>query len=296
MKYYAVNFKIACEESLLQTCRDLLADMAAEAGFESFEDSEDGLIGYVQTNLFHSRILDESIKSFPIGGVKIDFKVSEAENQDWNETWEQEGFDPIIIDGRCIIYDARKQRETQLSKHIAPLRIAIEAKLAFGTGTHETTRMIVAELLDLPIEGKRVLDCGCGTGILSIVSAKLGAKDVVAYDIDEWSVENTQHNASLNKVDNIMVLQGDSSVLSHVSGMFDIVLANINRNILLDDMKVFEELIKAYGLLIISGFYKEDIPALSNHAATFGLKLMSVEEQNDWACCIFTKQPMVVGE
>ncbi|MCR5131079.1 MAG: 50S ribosomal protein L11 methyltransferase [Prevotella sp.] len=290
MKYYAVNFKIACEDLLMQICRDLLADMAADVGFESFEDTEDGVVGYVQTELFHSRLLDEGISSFPVEGVKIEYEVTKAESQDWNEAWEQEGFDPIIIDGRCIIYDARKQGDTQLSKHIAPLRIAIEARMAFGTGTHETTRMIVAKLLDLPIEGKRVLDCGCGTGILSIVASKLGAKSVVAYDIDEWSVENTQHNASINGVNNISVLQGDSSVLSHVSGMFDFVLANINRNILLADMKVFVELIHTHGTLIISGFYEEDVPILSSHAETLGLKLISVDVQNNWSCCVLTKE------
>src|SRR3712207_2646095 len=112
---------------------------------------------------------------------------------------------------------------------------------SFGTGTHETTRMILAQLLKTSLEGKRVLDCGCGTGILGIAASKLGAEDVVAYDIDEWSVKNTEHNAVLNGVNNLSVVEGDASVLSHVSGMFDIVLANINRNILLSDMSKFKE-------------------------------------------------------
>ena len=271
----------------MQTCRDLLADVAAEAGFESFEETSDGLTGYVQVDLFDSPKLEESIREFPIEGVKISFETTEAESQDWNETWEQEGFDPIIIDGRCVIYDARKQGDQQLSCHIAPLRIAIEAKMAFGTGTHETTRMVVAKMLSIPMEGRRVLDCGCGTGILSIVAAKLGAKDIVAYDIDEWSVENTQHNAHLNGVDNITTLQGDSSVLSHVSGMFDFVLANINRNILLADLPSMCEVLVPGGSLIISGFYEEDTALLVEKAKELGLTLQSSSSSGNWKMLSF---------
>ena len=155
----------------------------------------------------------------------------EAEYRNWNEQWENEGFEPIVIDGRCIIHDT-KHPAGDKAPDSPTLDITIEARQAFGTGTHETTRMIVGELLKMDLKGKRILDCGCGTGILGIVASKCGASEIVAYDIDEWSVENARHNAKLNGVKNMEVLEGDRNVLSHVSGVFDVVLANINRNIL----------------------------------------------------------------
>lgn len=289
MKYYAVEFFIACGSELRQTVRELLADEAATAGFESYEDTEKGLIGYVQTDLFNRPLLDDIIGHFPIQDVNISYVVTEAQQQDWNETWENTGFDPIFIGDRCVIYDVRQQGDAPLSALLAPLRIGIEARMAFGTGTHETTRMVVSTLLDMPLERCRVLDCGCGTGILSIVAAKSGASEVVAYDIDEWSVENTRHNASINGVENIDVLQGDSTVLSHVSGVFDVVLANINRNILLADMSRFCEVLDSGGTLVLSGFYEDDAALLIAEAATHGLTLTDTKNDHQWTCLKFKK-------
>ena len=158
--------------------------------------------------------------------------------------------------------------------------------MAFGTGNHETTRMIVATLLSMNLSLKRVLDCGCGTGILGIVAAKLGAKEVVGYDIDEWSVENTKHNALLNGVSPIEVYHGNASVINHISGLFDIVLANINRNILLDDMKSFRSVMADGSYLILSGFYEEDIPVLLEKAEQLGLKESARRTDNNWACLV----------
>lgn len=290
MNYYAVSFKIECDDALLQPSRELLADAVAEAGFESFEDTQEGLTGYVQVDLFDENILKQAIADFPISEAKIAYTVSKAEQKDWNEAWEQEGFDPIFIEDQCVIYDARQQGNTPLSSLIAPLRIGIEAQMAFGTGTHNTTRMVVAALLKSDLKGKRVLDCGCGTGILSIVAAKCGAKDVVAYDIDEWSVENTRHNAQLNNVENIEVLQGDSRVLSHVSGVFDVIVANINRNILLQDMPHFCDVMNTSGsTLILSGFYEEDVPLLVEEAGRHHLHLSNQHAENQWACLVFQR-------
>lgn len=290
MKYYAVEFFIACGSELQQTVRELLADEAATAGFESYEDTEKGLIGYVQVDLFNRPMLDDIIKRFPIHGVNISYDITEVQQQDWNETWENTGFDPIFIGDRCVIYDVRQQGDAPLSALLAPLRIGIEARMAFGTGTHETTRMVVSTLLDMPLEGLRVLDCGCGTGILGIVASKCGASEVVAYDIDEWSVENTHHNASINGVENIDVLQGDSSVLSHVSGVFDVVLANINRNILLADMPRFCEVLDSGGTLILSGFYEEDAALLIAKATAHDLALTETKYDHQWTCLKFKKR------
>lgn len=286
MKYYAVKFQIRCAPELMQTARELLANDAVEAGFEAFEDTEQGLIGYVQTEVFYPAILDEQIASFVMPDVHISYTTEEMESKNWNETWEEQGFDPISIDNRCMIYDAR---QTPPADSTSTLQIGIEAKMAFGTGTHETTRLMVRKLLDNELTGKRVLDCGCGTGILSIVASKLGASEVIAYDIDEWSVENTLHNAELNHVENLHVLHGDAQVLTHISGVFDVVVANINRNILLADLPTFVEVLTGTGTLILSGFYKEDAPLLIEEAGRHHLRLVDEISDNNWTCLCFVQ-------
>ncbi len=287
MKYLATSFRIKAEESLMQTCRDLLADGAAEAGFEAFEETTDGLEAYVQKELYDQDTLDAFIASFPIQEAEITYSVTEAEDKDWNEEWEDQGFDPICINDQVLIYDAK---HTELHTTTSPdhIEIGIEAKLAFGTGNHETTRMIIATLLSMNLNRKRVLDCGCGTGILGIACAKMGAGEVVGYDIDEWSVDNARHNARLNGVENMEVLYGNASVINHISGMFDVVLANINRNILLEDMRAFRSVMNMGASLILSGFYECDITALTDHTEELGLKLSERHVENDWACLVLT--------
>lgn len=285
MKYLVAKFKIATSEDLLQVCKDLLADSAAEAGFESFEETQEGLEAYVQKELFDKDALDASIADFPIEGTDISYTIEDAEDKDWNEEWEEQGFDPICVDDQVLIYDAKhpELHPTTSPNHI---EIGIEAKLAFGTGNHETTRMIVSTLLNMNLYKMRVLDCGCGTGILGLVASKLGASEVVGYDIDEWSVENAKHNAQLNGVDNLEVYFGNASVINHISGVFDVVLANINRNILLEDMKSFRGVLNEGGYMILSGFYEEDIPVLLEKAKEFGLYESGRRTDNNWACLV----------
>lgn len=286
MEYLETKFRIICPEGLLQTARDLLADSMAEAGFESFEDTSEGMNGYVQKELFNRDKFDEALSSFPLEKTKISYSIENAENKDWNEAWEQNGFDPINIDNKIIIVDCN--HKSQCPNKDAQ-QIVIDAKLAFGTGTHETTQMIVSTLLHIDLRGKHVLDCGCGTGILSISALKIGADNAVGYDIDEWSVENTMHNATINGVENkLSVFHGDASVIGkEIKGAFDIVLANINRNILLQDMPVFKKALAADGLLILSGFYTNDLPMLKNKAHELRLKFMSQESKDNWCCAVF---------
>lgn len=285
MKYLVAKFKIATSEDLLQVCKDLLADSAAEAGFESFEETQEGLEAYVQKELFDKDALDVSIADFPIEGTDISYTIKDAEDKDWNEEWEEQGFDPICVDDQVLIYDA-KHPELHPTTSPDHIEIGIEAKLAFGTGNHETTRMIVSTLLNMNLYKMRVLDCGCGTGILGLVASKLGASEVVGYDIDEWSVENAKHNAQLNGVDNLEVYFGNASVINHISGVFDVVLANINRNILLEDMKSFRGVLNEGGYMILSGFYEEDIPVLLEKAKEFGLYESGRRTDNNWACLV----------
>ena len=289
MKYYEVEITITpCS----QDARDLLSALSAEAGFETFEETPTGLLAYVQQSLFDEEVLKNVILDFPIAGTHIIYNVREAEDRDWNEQWEQEGFEPIEVksqkeDGRgIIIHDGRHLGNLQFD-HLL-FTIEIDARLAFGTGTHETTRMICATLLDMDLKGKRILDCGCGTGILGICALKLGADSCVGYDIDEWSADNTRHNAVINHVDDHLTsLCGDSSVLDTLKGKFDLVLANINRNILLQDMPRFVNMMSPGATLILSGFYESDCTLLESKAQQLGLKLTATKTDDDWACMVF---------
>ena len=289
MKYYEVEMTITpCS----QDARDILSALSAEAGFETFEETPTGLLAYVQQSLFDEEALKNVILDFPIAGTHIIYNVREAEDRDWNEQWEQEGFEPIEVksqkeDGRgIIIHDGRHLGNLQFD-HLL-FTIEIDARLAFGTGTHETTRMICATLLDMDLKGKRILDCGCGTGILGICALKLGADSCVGYDIDEWSADNTRHNAVINHVDDHLTsLCGDSSVLDTLEGKFDLVLANINRNILLQDMARFLNMMSPGATLILSGFYESDCTLLESKAQQLGLKLIATKNDGDWACMVF---------
>lgn len=318
MKYYEVVFSIS---PCTQDTQDILSALAGEAGFETFEETTTGLKAYVQQTLFDEDALKLALESFPFENTTITYSIQEAEDKDWNEQWEQQGFEPISLPlppskgrGNLIIHDGRHLPAefnadlSTLTSHPLPLiAIEIDAHLAFGTGTHETTRMICSMLLDMPLEGKRVLDCGCGTGILGICALKLGADSVLGYDIDEWSADNTRHNAVINHVDDrLTVLCGDASVLSSFTTTsatmpccltttpdgspsgFHLVLANINRNILLADMERFRSVMAPKAQLILSGFYKNDCALLESKAQTLGLSLKATRTDGDWACLLFS--------
>ena len=322
MKYFEVEFTIL---PFSTDAADLLAAIAGEAGFETFEETSTGLKGYIQQDLLDVSTLQTSLNDFPFEGISISYDIRPAEDRDWNEQWEQEGFEPIVVKcgmrnveggmrnveggmwnveggmrnvegGRwneecpvIVIHDGRHLPETMPTGAIP---IEIDAKLAFGTGTHETTRMICATLQELSsarFTPQKVLDCGTGTGILAICALKLGAKAAVGYDIDEWSVDNARHNAVINQVDDRFTsLQGDASILNKVEGNFNLVLANINRNILLADMESFRGKMAPGASLILSGFYTEDCEMLIEKAKTLGLKLTKQKEDQNWACLIFS--------
>ena len=305
MKYFEAEFVIS---PLSPDAADLLAALAGEAGFESFEETPTGLKGYVQQQLFDQSALQTALADFPFDNVDITYTIREAEDRDWNEQWEQEGFEPIVVSRseECgvrsentfegiIIHDGRHLPSDVSSLHTPHstlLEIEIDARQAFGTGTHETTRMICSELISLLTPHstlpERVLDCGTGTGILSICALKLGATEAVGYDIDEWSVDNARHNAVINRVDDRFTsLLGDATILNKVEGTFNLVLANINRNILLANMPAFRQKMAPGATLILSGFYTSDCPMLIDKAATLGLTLQKQKEDHDWACLVF---------
>lgn len=287
MKYYVANFDIECAEELLQPARELLSAAACEAGFEAFEDTDNGIAGYVQRPLYDKEALDAAIADYMPEGTRVTYNIEEVPDQDWNQGWEDEGFEPIGVSDHLVIYDAKHTDMSMFAGDDGVMRIFIEARNAFGTGTHQTTRMILRRLLGMDLTGKSVLDCGCGTGILGIVALRLGANRVLGYDIDEWSSENAKHNAALNGVDNLDVLLGDASVLDGVKEEFDVVIANINRNILLNDMTAFRSHLKTGGRLILSGFYETDVPMLEQAAQSNGLTIIDVVTDEEWACAMF---------
>lgn len=287
MRYIQVEFTAKPDN---QDIRDIIAALAGDNGFESFSEDKGKLIGYCQEELFHVESLENTLQNFPIPDVEITFTASNVEDRNWNEEWEKAGFDPIIIDNQCAIVCGNKLEDANHQQDIEsiPTKIVIDAKQAFGTGTHETTQMIVSFLLNQNLTGKRVLDCGCGTGILGIVAAKYGAKEVVAYDIDEWSVNNAQHNAEVNEVE-LDVLEGDKRVLSHVSGVFDFVLANINRNIILGDLSAFVSVMTTNSRIILSGFYEQDAEIILKEAENLGLEECKRVMNHDWCCLLLEK-------
>lgn len=283
MKYFEVDFQLS---PLSQDACDILAALTADAGFESFEETQHGIRGYVQQPLLDGQALEDIVNNFPIMGTNIIYTINKAEDKDWNEQWEQEGFEPIIVgNNRLAIHDGR-----HLPSQPADISVEIDARLAFGTGTHETTQMICEWMLDMPMKGLRVMDAGCGTGILGIIALKLKASHVTAYDIDEWSSDNTCHNAVVNRVDSqLSVYCGDASLLDSKTADYDLVLANINRNILLNDMPRFCQIMKQDAKLILSGFYTEDIPLLEARGKELGLTLTGAKNRDKWASIIMQR-------
>lgn len=295
MKYYKALFTVtvcsdvepAVTEQLRQTANDVVCALAADAGFEAFEEQDGGVCGYVQQQNYNAEALDSALKSFPIAGVQVGYTITEAADQNWNAEWERTGFQPIVIGSQCVVHDTV---HTGIAIPDGAMNITIDTHQAFGTGSHDTTRMIIAELLSRNLSGQAVLDCGCGTGILSIVAAKHGAKTVCAYDIDSWSASNTRHNCALNGVHNVQVALGDSSVIAMFNRSFNAVLANINRNILLADMPRMCAAMQPGALLILSGFYTDDAPMLCDRAEALHLRCVKQAESNKWCMLVMQKE------
>ena len=274
MKYLEVTFTThPCNE----TVNDVVSALAGDIGFESFVECEGGIQAYIQQALFNKEVLDEMISEFPISNAKVEYTVKEAEDKNWNEEWEKNFFQPIIIGNRCVIHSTFHQ---DIPK--AEYDIVINPQMAFGTGHHETTSLIIEELLDSELKDKSLLDMGCGTSILAILARMRGARPCTAIDIDEWCVRNSIENIELNHVDDIAVSQGDASSLTG-KGPFDVIIANINRNILLNDMKQYVASMHTDSELYMSGFYVDDITAIREEAEKNGLTFVHYKEKNRWA-------------
>ena len=260
-----------------ETATDLISALLGEVGFESFVTEEEQLKAYVQASLHDAEAVAAILADFPMPEVAIDYHYAEAENRDWNEEWEKNFFQPIVIGERCCIHSTFHHDTPQVEYDII-----INPQMAFGTGHHETTGLIISELLDSDLTGRSLLDMGCGTAILAILARMRGAQPCTAIDIDDWCVRNSEENIALNDVDQISVYHGDASILRD-KGPFDYVIANINRNILLADMTHYVARMNPGATLLMSGFYVEDIDVLRAEAERLGLIWQHHRENNRWA-------------
>ncbi len=275
MNYQALTFTYISALDL-EILNDILAAELGEIGFESFTTNEKGLTAYISQKNYDRQIVEERLAVFPLEGVDIRYESELIMGQDWNEEWEKNYFKPIRIGHDCIIRASFHPEEKGFT-----YPIVIDPKMAFGTGNHETTFLMISEILKIDFAGKEVLDMGCGTAVLAILSAMKEAKRIVAIDIDEWAYANAIENIKLNHVENVRVVLGGAEKIGGYAP-FDIIFANINRNILLTDMATYAQHLKTGGCLYMSGFYKEDIPVIEKELISQGLSVEYIAEKNNW--------------
>lgn len=266
-----------------ETATDLLSALLGEVGFESFVVEEQQLKAYIQASQHDENAVHAIMAEFPMHDVCITYSHQPAEDRDWNEEWEKNFFQPIVIGNRCCIHSTFHKDTPHVEYDII-----INPQMAFGTGHHETTGLILSELLDSNLQGRSLLDMGCGTAILAILGRMRGAAPCTAIDIDDWCVRNSLENIALNGMDQISVYHGDASILDD-KGPFDYVIANINRNILLADMSRYVARMNPGGILLMSGFYVEDIPVLRSEAERLSLQYEHHRENNRWAALRFVR-------
>ncbi|MDC6366770.1 MULTISPECIES: 50S ribosomal protein L11 methyltransferase [Flavobacteriaceae] len=269
MIYLEYNFKL----EPVQPVTDILIAELGEVGFESFVETQTGLLAYILKSEWNESKSLDNLFVVQNPDFAVFWTVKEIQQQNWNAEWEK-NFHPIVVDDRCRV------RAPFHSPEKVKYDIVIEPKMSFGTGHHETTHMMLQHILDTDFEDKTVLDMGCGTGVLAILTKMKGAIDVEAIDIDEWCYLNSKENAERNNCPDINVFKGDSSLLS--GKKYDIILANINRNILLDDIPIYAQCLNPEGLLFLSGFYLEDLNAISSKCEGYGLEFQKKLQKNNW--------------
>ncbi|MBO4966092.1 MAG: 50S ribosomal protein L11 methyltransferase [Muribaculaceae bacterium] len=259
---------------------DLLAAYLADAGYETFEPDETGITAYVRAETFDEQVAQNIVAEMPI---HLDATLSHTfvKGRDWNEEWEKNYFQPIVVGDKCVIHSTfHKDVPT------AEYDIVIDPKMAFGTGHHFTTRLILGYLLDADLEGKSLIDVGTGTGILAILAKMRGAARVDAIEIDPPAYENACEHTRLNNAD-VNVILGDASALAPLQPA-DFLVANINRNVILADLPKYASRLKRDGFMILSGFYEDDVPILEDAAAPLGLRMESKRVENRWTAIMLT--------
>lgn len=277
MEYTEFSFVL----SSLNHSSEFLVASLGELGFESFEEQESTLLAYIPTRNLLTGI-DIALEKSTIRQWFISYSSRVIPEQNWNAVWESQ-YDPVTIGNRCKVRAPFHNKTKGIE-----FDIVIEPKMSFGTAHHETTRLMLEYLLDIEVTGKSLLDMGCGTGVLAILASLKGAAPVYAIDNDEWAYANSLENAAMNKCTSLLVLHGDASLLKGMS--VEVILANINRNILLRDIQVYATCLVSGGLLLMSGFYLSDMAAIREECKNQGLVYRSHREHNAWTAVLFTKK------
>jgi len=276
MNYTKISFKLNPDN---QENREILIAVLSDLAFESFDESEDCVMGYIPGELVNLQEIEEITSALPFSLETEDEMIPD---QNWNEVWEKNYFKPLLIGNRCLV---RAPFHTEYEP--AEFELVIEPKMAFGTGNHETTTLVAEQILNMELDGKTVLDMGCGTGILGMLASLKGAKSVTAIDIDTWSFESTVENSRLNNIFNIEAKLGDAGLLG--TETYEIIFANIQKNVIVKDLPAYENVLQSGGTIYLSGFYTQDMPDVKRKAESLGLVETGFREKNNWVVYSFIK-------
>jgi len=276
MIYTQISFKLNPDN---QENREILVAMLSDLAFESFNESEEQIMGYIPGESVEMEEIKSITTLLPFS-VLIENELIPDKN--WNEVWEKNYFKPLLIGNRCLV-------RAPFHKEFEPaeFELVIEPKMAFGTGNHETTTLVAEQILNMDLTGKTVLDMGCGTGILGMLASLKGAKNVTAIDIDTWSFESTVENARLNNIFNLEAKLGDASLLGNET--YEIIFANIHKNVIINDLPVYANVLQSGGYIYLSGFYKHDMADVKSKAESLGLIETGFQEKNSWVVYAFKK-------
>jgi ribosomal protein L11 methyltransferase len=274
--YYS-RLQVVCDPEF----SEILMAEVADTGFDTFMETEKGFEAYVEMEKFDKERL-QAIKEKYEGRTSLVFFQDRIQKQNWNEEWEK-NYEPIVVDDQCRIRASFHKPDKKY-----PFEIIITPKMSFGTGHHQTTYLMIKTQMSMDHKGKRVMDAGCGTAILSVMATKLGAREVQAFDIDEWSMENGKENVEVNNCRNINLQLGKIDEVN-IEGTFDIILANINKNVLLAEINRYQNFLNDGGFLLLSGFYTGDIDDINKECNKFNLHEVKRDERETWACLLLKK-------
>ena len=276
MNYTKISFTLNPDN---QENREILIAVLSDLTFESFDESEDFVMGYIPGESVNLQEIKDITTALPFS---VNPENEMIPDQNWNEVWEKNYFKPLLIGNRCLV---RAPFHTEYEP--AEFELVIEPKMAFGTGNHETTTLVAEQILNMDLKGKKVLDMGCGTGILGMLASLKGAKSVTAIDIDTWSFESTVENSRLNNIFNIEAKLGDAGLLG--AETYEIIFANIQKNVIIKDLPAYESVLRSGGHIYLSGFYTQDMPDVKRKAESLGLIETGYHEKNNWVVYSFKK-------